>query len=149
MGQTVTPYLLYEDAEAAIEFLTRAFGFRETARTTGQAGGLHAELDVGDGSQVFVGQPPSGYRGPAIAGQTSLVYVLTASDADAARRAGTRRGRPHRRGAERHGVRPAALRRRGPAGPPLVLRGAARQLDAQHHRRPGKLWTPIGSFRWC
>jgi uncharacterized glyoxalase superfamily protein PhnB len=28
MAQTVTPYLLYEDAEAAVEFLTRAFGFR-------------------------------------------------------------------------------------------------------------------------
>ena len=42
MPQTVTPYLLYEDADAAIDFLTRAFGFRETSRTTGQAGGTPA-----------------------------------------------------------------------------------------------------------
>ncbi len=82
MSQTVTPYLLYEDADAAIDFLTRAFGFREVDRTPGEAGGLHAELDVGDGSQVFVGQPVSGYRGPAVVGQTCLVYVLIPSDAD-------------------------------------------------------------------
>jgi len=30
--QTVTPYLLYEDVEAAAEFLTRAFGFSEVDR---------------------------------------------------------------------------------------------------------------------
>ena len=28
MDQTVTPYLLYEDADAAAEFLSHAFGFR-------------------------------------------------------------------------------------------------------------------------
>jgi uncharacterized glyoxalase superfamily protein PhnB len=38
MEQTVTPYLLYEDGEAAIDFLGRAFGFREVDRTTGAAG---------------------------------------------------------------------------------------------------------------
>ena len=37
MEQTVTPYLLYEDGEAAIDFLTRAFGFREIARPAVQA----------------------------------------------------------------------------------------------------------------
>ena len=71
--QTVTPYLLYEDAEAAVEFLTRAFGFREVDRATGGAGGLHVELEVGlDGSTVYLGQPPSGFRTP----YGALVYVL-------------------------------------------------------------------------
>jgi uncharacterized glyoxalase superfamily protein PhnB len=77
MRQTVTPYLLYEDAEAAVEFLTRAFGFREVDRTTGGAGGLHVELEVGpDGSTVYLGQPGPGFRGPAEVGGTSLVYVV-------------------------------------------------------------------------
>ena len=49
MDQRVTPYLLYEDGPAAIEFLTQAFGFREERRTTGAAGGLHAELEVAPG----------------------------------------------------------------------------------------------------
>ena len=81
--QTVTPYLLYEDVEAAAEFLTRAFGFREVDRATGAAGGTHLELAVGpDGSSVYIGQPPAGFQGPAKVGGTSLVYVLV-DDVDA------------------------------------------------------------------
>jgi uncharacterized glyoxalase superfamily protein PhnB len=77
MAQTVTPYLLYEDGEAAIEFLVRAFGFREVDRATGGAGGLHAELEVGpDGGRIYIGQPPAGFHNPADVGRTSHVYVL-------------------------------------------------------------------------
>ena len=72
----MTPYLLYEDGEAAIEFLTRAFGFREVDRTIGAAGGLHAELEIAGGGCVYVGQPPEGFRNPASVGRTSLVFVL-------------------------------------------------------------------------
>jgi uncharacterized glyoxalase superfamily protein PhnB len=73
MSQTVTPYLLYEDAEAAAEFLTRAFGFREVDRTIGGAGGLHLELEVApDGSTVYIGQPPGGFQPP----YGALVYIL-------------------------------------------------------------------------
>jgi uncharacterized glyoxalase superfamily protein PhnB len=74
--QQVTPYLLYEDGEAAIEFLTRAFGSREVDRTIGAAGGLHAELEVPGGGRVYVGQAPPGYENPATLGRTSLVFVL-------------------------------------------------------------------------
>jgi PhnB protein len=72
----VTPYLLYEDAEAAVEFLTRAFGFSEGDRTIGGAGGLHVELEVPGGGRVYLGQPPEGFRNPAAVGRTSLVFVL-------------------------------------------------------------------------
>jgi PhnB protein len=83
MEQTVTPYLLYEDGEAAIEFATRAFGFREVDRAIGAAGGLHAELEVTAGrGQIYLGQPPSGFRNPATVGRTSLVHVLV-DDVDA------------------------------------------------------------------
>jgi len=79
MSQAVTPYLVYADGEAAIEFATRAFGFREVDRTTGGAGGLHAELEVerGDG-RIYLGQPPEshGFRNPAEVGRTSSVYVI-------------------------------------------------------------------------
>jgi uncharacterized protein YceH (UPF0502 family) len=76
-AQTVTPYLLYEDAEAAIAWLARAFGFREVDRSTGAAGGLHAELEVDRrGGRVYVGQPPGAYEGPARTGRTALVFVL-------------------------------------------------------------------------
>jgi uncharacterized protein YceH (UPF0502 family) len=81
--QRIAPYLLYEDAEAAIGWLERAFGFREVDRSTGAAGGLHVELSVDEhGTFVYLGQPPSGFRGPADVGSTSLVWVL-ADDVDA------------------------------------------------------------------
>jgi hypothetical protein len=80
--QQVTPYLLYEDAETAIAWLENAFGFREIERTTGGAGGLHAELETGGGGRVYLGQPPGDYHGPARAGRTSLVFVLV-DDVDA------------------------------------------------------------------
>jgi uncharacterized glyoxalase superfamily protein PhnB len=74
--QTVTPYLLYEDAGAAIEWLEQAFGFREQDRITGPDGAVaHAELDVGDGSRIFLGGPGGDYRNPMAVGRTSLVYV--------------------------------------------------------------------------
>lgn len=77
MTQLVTPYLLYEDGEAAIEFLTNAFGFREDRRATGAAGGLHAELEAApDGGWIHLGQPARGFRNPAVVGRTSQVYVL-------------------------------------------------------------------------
>jgi uncharacterized glyoxalase superfamily protein PhnB len=83
MEQRVTPYLLYEDGAAAIEFLTQAFGFREEMRTTGGAGGLHAELEVApDGGWIHLGQPRDGFRNPAVVGKTSLVYVVVDADID-------------------------------------------------------------------
>ena len=80
--QTVTPYLLYEDGAAAIDWLTRAFGFRELNRSTGSAGGLHAELEVAPGASIYLGSPTSGYRNPRTVGRSSLTYVLV-DDADA------------------------------------------------------------------
>ena len=66
MTQTITPYLLYEDGEAAIEFLTRAFGFSVVDRAIGGAGGLHAELEVAPGGgRIYLGQPPGEFRNPA------------------------------------------------------------------------------------
>jgi uncharacterized glyoxalase superfamily protein PhnB len=77
MRQTVTPYLLYEDAPAAVAFLTEAFGFREIDRTTGAAGGMHVEMEVGSGGgRIYLGAPGGDFRGPAAVGKTSLVYVL-------------------------------------------------------------------------
>jgi uncharacterized glyoxalase superfamily protein PhnB len=84
VAQAITPYLLYEDGDAAIEFLTSAFGFRVVDRTTGGAGGLHAELEGPAGGRLYLGSPPSqyGFQNPAKVGRTSEVYVLV-DDADA------------------------------------------------------------------
>jgi PhnB protein len=80
MPQTVTPYLLYEDPAAALDWLTRAFGFRETDRTTGGAGGMHAEMGVGEEGRVFLGGPASSPK--SVGERTADVYVYV-DDVDA------------------------------------------------------------------
>lgn len=82
MTQRITPHLLYEDGEAAIEFASRGFGFREVDRTVGGAGGLHAELETPGGGRIYLGQPPSGFENPASVGRTSITYVIV-DDVDA------------------------------------------------------------------
>ncbi len=76
MTQTVTPYLLYEDVEAAAAFLSRAFGFQEVDRQIGAAGGLHLEFETDLGGRIYAGQPPAGFRNPAAVGRTAIVYVI-------------------------------------------------------------------------
>jgi uncharacterized glyoxalase superfamily protein PhnB len=41
--QTITPYLLYDDAAAALDFLSRAFGFEEKRMTTPDGRVVHAQ----------------------------------------------------------------------------------------------------------
>jgi uncharacterized glyoxalase superfamily protein PhnB len=61
---TITPMLAYEDARAAIDFLTQAFGFTETFRLADDDGKIgHAELSYGDGVVMLV-DFGSGYEGP-------------------------------------------------------------------------------------
>ena len=62
---TITPYLLYEDVDAAMDFLTQAFGFEEVLRYTGTEGYVnHAEMRLGDDA-IYLGDPGPDYRNPA------------------------------------------------------------------------------------
>ncbi len=72
----VNPYLYYEDAAAAVDFLTRAFGFSERFRMTGDDGRVgHAEVELGDGV-VMLGEPGGDYRSPKrLGGKTQAIYV--------------------------------------------------------------------------
>jgi uncharacterized glyoxalase superfamily protein PhnB len=51
---TITPYLTVKRAEELVEFVKQAFGGVEVFRTTGSAGGLHAEVTIGD-SKLMIG----------------------------------------------------------------------------------------------
>lgn len=51
---TVTPYLVVVDVEGLLAFVEEAFGARETFRTTGEAGGAHVEVRLGD-SMLMIG----------------------------------------------------------------------------------------------
>jgi PhnB protein len=80
---TVVPYLLYEDLDSALSFLTTAFGLTETVRMNAPDGHpWHAELRLGDGL-VMMGQPERDYRNPkSLGGATSFTYFYV-DDVDA------------------------------------------------------------------
>jgi uncharacterized glyoxalase superfamily protein PhnB len=90
----VTPYLLYEDLDAAVDWLIPTFGLTESVRMRGEDGSsMHAELTRGAGV-VMMGRPGGDYRNPShLGGVTCLVYVYV-EDVDAhhatARAAGAR-----------------------------------------------------------
>ncbi len=51
---TVTPYLIVQDAAQLIDFVKQVFDATETFRGTGSAGGIHAEVRIGN-SMVMIG----------------------------------------------------------------------------------------------
>ena len=78
----VTPYVIVQEVDRAIDFAIRVFGAQETHRSTGSAGGTHCELRIGDsmlmlggGAALVAGQPHVPDRPAAL-----HVYV---DDADA------------------------------------------------------------------
>jgi uncharacterized glyoxalase superfamily protein PhnB len=82
MGQ-ITPYLLYEDAAAALDWLSRVFGFKETLRFTDAAGRVtHAEMDAG-GGQFMLGEPGGGYQSPRRTGHHNAFLHVLVDDVDA------------------------------------------------------------------
>jgi uncharacterized glyoxalase superfamily protein PhnB len=73
---TITPYLLYEDVAGALEWLTKAFGFRERVRFAAEDGTVnHAEMELA-GGLVMLGHPGADYQSPKRLGHsTHLVHV--------------------------------------------------------------------------
>jgi len=57
--RTLSPYLLVEDAEGLLSFVSIVFDTGVRRRMTGELGGLHAEVDIGD-SVLMVGEGPGG-----------------------------------------------------------------------------------------
>lgn len=51
---TITPYLTVKGAEQLVEFVKQVFGGVEVFRATGSAGGLHAEVTIGE-SKLMIG----------------------------------------------------------------------------------------------
>ena len=61
---TVIPMLSYEDGVGAMEWLAKAFGFRERTRMVGPDGRLgHGEMEAGDGV-IMIASPTPDYESP-------------------------------------------------------------------------------------
>ena len=86
MHPNIFPALRYRDADAALEWLKRAFGFQEKGVYRGEDGAIqHAELRLGDGIVMFGGYAEDGWLGgesPRPLACTISIYVVVA-DADA------------------------------------------------------------------
>jgi PhnB protein len=77
------PYILYSDCEAALDFLSRAFGFEEVLRFVGDAGYVnHAEMRLGE-ARIFMGNPGPEYRNPGELGNETVgIYVYVDGSVD-------------------------------------------------------------------
>jgi uncharacterized glyoxalase superfamily protein PhnB len=74
----VVPYLLYEDAGAAMDWLISVFGFTERVRDRQGDGTVrHGELLTGNGGVIMVGSPGQGFRGPAKLGEVTQLQCIT------------------------------------------------------------------------
>ena len=77
----VVPYLLYEDAGAAMDWLIRVFGFTERVRDRQSDGTVrHGELLTGNGGVIMLGSPGAGFRGPAKLGEVTQLQCITITD---------------------------------------------------------------------
>ncbi len=75
----IIPYLLYDDVDAALKFLSKAFGFRRFGTSMrGPDGKInHAAMKLGD-DVVMMGCPGAGYKNPKRLGQsTQSLYINT------------------------------------------------------------------------
>ena len=81
---SITPYVLYEDCAAALDFVAIAFGFEERLRSIAPDGETvwHAETALGEAA-IYMGDPGDEYRNPAkLGGVTMSLYVYLDGDVD-------------------------------------------------------------------
>jgi uncharacterized glyoxalase superfamily protein PhnB len=77
----VVPYLLYEDADAAMDWLIRVFGFTERVRDRQQDGTVrHGELLLDHGGVIMLASPGAPFRGPARLGEVTQLVCITVTD---------------------------------------------------------------------
>ena len=77
---TLTPYLIAQDAGRLIDFLKQTFGAEEKFRAVGSAGGIHAEVRLGDSMLMLGGGGPDvAWRGES----RPMAFHVYVEDTDA------------------------------------------------------------------
>jgi uncharacterized glyoxalase superfamily protein PhnB len=78
----ITAYLLYEDVGPTVDWLAKAFGFRERMRLPRPDGKImHAEMEFADGV-VMMGCPGPEYRNPRHLGHVTQCLYVYVDDVD-------------------------------------------------------------------
>jgi PhnB protein len=80
----VTPYLIVDDASAAIDFYSNVFGAKERARMPAPEGKIgHAELKLGDSLIMLADEfPDMGNRSPRSVGGSPVTVSVYTEDVD-------------------------------------------------------------------
>ena len=96
---SVTPYLIVDDAKAAIEFYKKAFGATEKFRLPMGDKIGHAEIKIGDSFVMLADEfPDMGHLGPKARGGTTVSLLIYVEDVDRAFKqaieAGAKEARP-------------------------------------------------------
>jgi uncharacterized glyoxalase superfamily protein PhnB len=85
-SRSVTPHLIVQGADQAIDFYTKAFGAKEIMRAPGPGGKImHAEMEIGD-SQIYLAEefPQMGSKSPLAYHGTPVTIHLWFKDVDSA-----------------------------------------------------------------
>ena len=80
---SVTPYIIVDDANAAIDFYSRAFGASEKFRLPMGDKVGHAEIQIGDSVVMLADEfPERGIRGPKARGGATSSLMIYVDDVD-------------------------------------------------------------------
>lgn len=79
----ITPYLLYRDAGAALDWLAKAFGLRKTRDVfKGEDGRVnHASMTLGE-AVLMLGSPGADFQGPRAIGHVTQNLYVDVDDVD-------------------------------------------------------------------
>ncbi|MDQ2840845.1 MAG: VOC family protein [Acidobacteriota bacterium] len=83
---SVTPYLTFKSADAAIQFYKRAFGAKELSQlSTPECGIAHAEVQIGNSRLMMADEFPAfGNKSPETLGGSPVSMMFYVDDVDAA-----------------------------------------------------------------
>ncbi len=81
---SVTPYLIINDASAALDYYKRAFGATELFRMPAPEGKIgHAEIKIGDSPIMLADEfPEMGYKSPQTLGGSAVSIMIYVEDVD-------------------------------------------------------------------
>jgi PhnB protein len=81
--QRITPYLLYEDCNAMLDWLSKAFGFKEVLRFENDNGDVtHAEMAF-EGASIYMGDPGDDFENPRNGGYIGAQIAVEVDDVEA------------------------------------------------------------------
>ena len=81
--QRITPYLFYADVDAALDWLSKAFGFKPMRKFAGPDGKTnHSAMKLANGEVFMLGCPGRKYKNPKQLGHVTQGLYITVDNVD-------------------------------------------------------------------